>query len=46
MPTAPLYTSLVSGQINFDWDNGANGVSGFGSRIFRGLGNAAQFFNF
>lgn len=40
------FTSPVSGQINFDWDNGANGVPLFGTRIFRGLGNAAQFFNF
>ncbi|HLH01104.1 MAG TPA: hypothetical protein VKX49_32675 [Bryobacteraceae bacterium] len=39
------FTSPVSGQINLDWDNGT-GKSVFGTRIFRGLANAAQFFNF
>lgn len=39
------FTSPVSGQFNLDWDNGA--VVGIpNSRIFRGTGNAAQFFIF
>ena len=38
------FTSPVSGQVNFDWDNGVGFV--FGTRIYRGSGIAAQFFTF
>lgn len=41
------FTSPISGQINFDWDDGTGpGGTVYGTRIFRGLGNAAQFFSF